>query len=241
MDDGPEVGVLDVLKAQDHFFPIRYYRANRRNPPESASSGTKVLFYNSASLTNFAVEHASGKYIVRSDPEMIIPKNGIEDYYNALLDDDRYYTCGARYMTKEPSGDFIRENYKDPEELFKYIKANGVYDCGFLTTMGISKDSFKRIGGLRTGGSGWGGNDFGFSLDCTKVNFKGTALKSFTTTHMFHRRANHYVGAKNCAVTNPTMVEISGDYVEEEKLIPMSPLPMDTSWLEREKNHITKG
>lgn len=207
IDDGPEVGVLNVLKNSEHAFPIRYYKANRRDPGESAASGTNVKWFNSASLTNFGVEQARGEYVIRCDPEMLLPRGTIEKYYETLIKHDCYCTCATRVIP-EAMNVFIHQNYKDPDKILAHLeKQIPAPAYGFFTTLAISKSNFQKTGGIRTTGVGWGGNDSSFATICSKAKLSWIPVK-IITIHMFHRRASHYTGAKNCAVTNPALVEI---------------------------------
>ena len=210
IDDGPEVGILDVLKKQPHFFPIRYYRANRRGAGDVAANDTKVKWLNSGSLTNFAVERAAGEYIIRCDPEMIIQNNGVEEYHNALEKADMFFTSRA-FCASESHMEFITKHYTDVDKLWRYITINCADSKDLMMTMAIRKGSFKRVGGIRTGGVGWGGNDIAFDSACKKIKLQHQSLVTFSTAHMHHRRASHYIGYRDTPVTNPTLVEIPGN------------------------------
>jgi len=203
MDDGPEVGALDMLKNLERSFPIKYFYAYRRNENETPDNCTFLSF---PSLANFAIEKSESDFLVRADAEMILIPTTLQQYYDAMKDAEvkklKKYFMTSIYTTSEESMPFINANWKNLPKIIDHCRKKFRPARGFITTMGISKAYFYDIGRFKENLIGWGGVDQQFFVDATAKNYEDEILE-MTLIHQYHKRNSEYeIGGPSYPITN---------------------------------------
>ena len=135
---------------------------------EFMKSDSSVSGYNRSAAFNRGVRVAKGNVLVLHDNDMIVPKNYCADIIKLMskgydaINPKRFVFYLSKHDSTLVTSSFNNISHCKPEYIVQNLEAGG--------SMAITKEGYKRIGGMDERFIGWGGEDNEFWSRCSVLN-----------------------------------------------------------------------